>query len=458
MRRILWRSSACRLGLLATLAAAPLAAAEVYVPAINPAVANDGSRSETELWISNPGISQIGFTTAYLAADTDGTQRTTSSTTQVPAGRAFNVTKVGQSGKVGLVAIDVGAGLLVEARLVSTSQNGAVAVARVPVISDATKLAAGTKAELLGLERDPERGRLLHFGVVNVGSQTSTCQLSFFRTDGSQIAGTVALSLKPLSLLHFQDALATLGEGRVSGVRAEVTCNQAFYAYGATFHYPNSHYLFVTPTSHTATGTAPSNPPPPPPPPAGNTVVFERAGLIHDATSVAPKGRIDVTVPRALSLKRLVLDMDVVPGPWNREKIPGNHGLVWLYRGKFRGNTVANVNTFGPNKFTFKASQNIDLDAAQLTVAEASLTLNQGQRYHVHYVYDAENGRVTATISSGGQALRTLSFASTASGHNLTVPSTGMIAEFGHNFGQEGPEVACPGWKYYDLRIEMVPY
>ena len=39
---------------LAAASAAPLAAAEVFVPAINP-VANDGSRSETELWITNPG-------------------------------------------------------------------------------------------------------------------------------------------------------------------------------------------------------------------------------------------------------------------------------------------------------------------------------------------------------------------------------------------------------------------
>jgi hypothetical protein len=103
-------------------------------------------------------------------------------------------------------------------------------------------------------------------------------------------------------------------------------------------------------------------------------------------------------------------------------------------------------------------SQNIDLGAGDLTAAEGSLTLNQGQRYHVHYIYDAENGRVTATFSSGGQTLRTLSMATTALGRTLTVPSAGMIAEFGHNYGQEGPEVASPGWSYYDLRIEMVPY
>jgi hypothetical protein len=33
-----------------------------------------------------------------------------------------------------------------------------------------------------------------------------------------------------------------------------------------------------------------------------------------------------------------------------------------------------------------------------------------------------------------------------------------MKVEFGHYPGQEGPEVPSYGWKYSDLRIEMVPY
>jgi hypothetical protein len=242
-------------------------------------------------------------------------------------------------------------------------------------------------------------------------------------------------------------------QGRVSGVRGEVTCNQPFYAYAAIFGWPSSHYVFVTPSATVASSSGPSNPPT-----SSGSVLFQRAGLIHRATTSSPKGKVAVTVPRDLSLKRLVLEMDVVPGPWNREKIPGNHAIVWLYRGKFRSNTVANVNAFGPNKYTVKMNQNVDLGAAQITAAEGSLTFEQGQRYHLHYVYDAENARVTATITLGGQVMRTISMAATASNRRLTVPSSGMTAEFGHNFGQEGPEVASPGWEYYDLRVEMVPY
>lgn len=454
------RSLAGRLGLLAgslvafgALSAAPSGAAEVFVPALNP-VANDGSRSETELWISNPGTGGDTAKAAFLAADSDGTHRSGIPTSvTVFAKGSVNVTHVAQSGKFGLVAVDVGSGLLVEGRIVSTSASGGVVVSRVPVISDATKIAAGSKAELLGLERNPEGGRLVHFGVVNLGTAAASCQVAFFGADGSQVGSTVTLNLKPVSLLHFQDALGTLGAGRISGVRGEVSCNQPFYAYGAIFGWPSSHYLFVTPS-----GTVTSSGGPATPPSSSGSVVFERSGLVHEATTAAPKGTVPVTVPRDLSLKRLVLDMDVVPGPWNLEKVPGNHAIVWLYRGKFRSNTVANVNAFGPGKYTVKFNQNVDLPAGQITAAEGSLTFQQGTRYHVHYVYDAENALVTATVSSGGQTLRSLSAAATATNRRLTVPAAGMIAEFGHYFGQEGPEVASVGWKYYDLRIEMVPY
>jgi hypothetical protein len=438
---------------LAAASAASVGAAEVFVPALNP-VANDGSRSETELWISNPGTAGATTKAAFLAADTDGTQRAPGGTTvTVFAKSSINVTRVGQTGKFGMVAVDVGSDLLVEGRIVSTSPSGGVVVSRVPVISDATKIAAGAKAQLLGLERNPEGGRLLHFGLVNLGTAAAQCTVAFFRVDGSQIASTVTLAVKPVSLLHFQDALGTLGEGRATGVRGEVSCNQPFYTYGVIFGWPSSHYLFVTPSGAVASsGGGPSNPP------AAGSVMFERAGLIHDATVSNPKGILSVTVPRALSLKKLVLDMDVIPGPWNREKTPGNHGIVWLYRGSFRSNTVVNVNAFGPNKYTVKANQNVDLSAGSVTSAEGGLTFVQGQKYHLHYVYDAENQLVTITVSSGGQTLRSMSMAATASNRRLTVPAEGMRCEFGHYFGQEGPEVASPGWKYLDLKVEMIPY
>lgn len=442
-----------RIALLAVLVSSPPAAAEVYIPALDP-VAADGSRSETELWISNGGTTQAQYSALFLPAFSDGTKRTGQATTgAVVGGRSINVTKVVQSGKVGLVAVELAAGMVLDARIVSTTASGAIAIAPVPVITASNRLAAGAKAELVGLERDPDRGRLIHFGLVNLGNQVAQCQLAFFRSDGTSIGGNVLLALQPLSLSHYVDALSTLGQVKIAGVRSTVTCNQPFYAYAALFATPNSHYSFIVPAA--TPGSGGTNPPPPP---GGKTVVFERQGVVHTASVSVPKGRVDVPVSGELSLRRLVLDMDVVAGPWNREKIPGNHAIVWLYRGKFRGNTVANINSFGPNKYTVKSSQNIELPAGALTVDEGGLELIQGQRYHVHHVYDAENGRVTTTVSTGGQTKLGLSMEATAPNRTLVIPANGMVAEFGHYFGQEGPEVASPGWSYQNLRIEMTTY
>ncbi|HEV8629932.1 MAG TPA: hypothetical protein VGV61_06405, partial [Thermoanaerobaculia bacterium] len=93
----------------------------------------------------------------------------------------------------------------------------------------------------------------------------------------------------------------------------------------------------------------------------------------------------------------------------------------------------------------------------QVTTAEGGLTFEQGQRYHIHYVYDAEKGLMSGELSSGGTVLISGSAAATAVGHVLTIPASGLNAEFGHYFGQPGPEVATPGWSYYDLHVEMVP-
>ena len=46
-------------------------------------------------------------------------------------------------------------------------------------------------------------------------------------------------------------------------------------------------------------------------------------------------------------LRRFIAEWDVVPGPWTGSKPDGNHNLIWIHRGKYRSNTLANVNTFG---------------------------------------------------------------------------------------------------------------
>lgn len=438
---------------LALLQAAPASAGAVYVPIVNP-TGTAGDLHSTEVWVNNSATTQRGFATVFLQAGTDGTGKSgTSPEVPVPPKRTFLLAN--PSNTLGLLEVGASQEVGVTARLVNTSPTGIQTLSAVPVISSANRIEAKGVAHLIGLERDATRGDTTHLGIVNLGTAATTCEVKFYRVDGTQIGATVNLSFPALSLRQFDDALGSLGEQRIADARAQVSCGQPFYAYGALITQPTAQILFLVPSALTTAttgggggggggGT-------------GNSVVFQKSGLLHTATTTNPKGYVDIPVTSLLSIKKVVIDMEFVPGPWNREKIPGNHAIIWLYNGKFRGNTVANVNAFGPNKFTIKMNQNVDLGPGQVTAQEVGLQLNQGQRYHLHYTYNAATNVVTTEISSGGQLLKSMTMAGTAQGGVLSFEPPKLNVEFGHFPGQDGPEIPSYGWSYYDLKVEMFP-
>jgi len=446
-------------------AAAPVAAGTVYVPYVD-AIAPGGSTQATDLWISNTSTAARPFGRSFLLAGSDGTKRAGAPIqTPMAAGRTFLLRNGGLPGQTGLLEIDGSDGLIIEARLTSTApNNGGSSTTSVPVISSENLLAAGATAHLSGLRRDGTGGDSSDVGVVNLGQAAAQCTIKFFRSDGSQIGATAVLTFQPLSMRHFSDAFLVAGEARLSDARAQVSCNQPFYAYATVFTRANAQLLFVAPAQTGAsTLTRPGEPNNNPNPGSADGLVFTANGHLHTATTSNQKGRINVPITKELSLKRLIFDVDVVVGPWNRLKLPGNHALIYGYRGQFAGNTLINVNAFGPNKYSVKMNQNTDIGRGNVTSAEGGLTFEQGKRYHVHYVYDAQNNFITLEISVGGVKVKTLHMDGTARNGVLTLlpgsgDGRGLNIEFGHFNNQEGPELASFGWQYHDLKVQMIPY
>jgi hypothetical protein len=434
-------------------------AGTVYIPVPDPA-GSAGSSHLVQVWISNTGTVQRPYAATFLEAESDGLQRPGKATeTPVAPGKTTLLGGIGAPGKVGLLEIDAGAITSIEARLLNSSPSGQTTVSSIPVISSDNLFEAGETAFLQGLGRDNVTGDISSLGVVNLGKQAAQCEIKAFRADGSQIGSTVVLAFKPLSLRYFADALGLLGEQRLADARFQVSCNQPFYAYATIFLKSNSQIVFVDPSATGAsTLTGPGGGSGGEPPPAAGSVVYSIPGLFHTATVAKPKEQREIVLDRPLSLKRLVIDMDFIPGPWNLDKVPGNHGLIWLYRAKFRSNTIANVNAFSPPKMTLKAAQNINLSPPALTQNESGVPWVEGKRYHVKYTYDAENGQVLVALSSGGAAIKSFSYPATAPSRTLDVPARGLMVDFGHYANQPGPEVACFGWRFFDFRVEMVPY
>ncbi len=443
--------------LLATAGAA--FAGAVYVPVPDP-ISSTGSTHAVQIWITNAGSDQRPYTATFLNAESDGTQRpsTPAPATPLPGGRTSILGSVSTPGKSGLLEINASAAMSIDARLFSTSADAAsTSVSPVPLISSDNLFDAGKTAVLMGLRRDLSRGDVTSLGVVNLGKQAAQCQVSLVRADGSQIGATATLTFKALSLRSFDDAFNLLGEQQVADAHAEVSCGQPFYAYATLFSQSNSQMLFITPSaSGASTLTGPGDNQPPPS--TTGSSVYSVSGLFHTATAGNEKKTFNIPLAKAMSARRVVLDMDFVPGPWNRSKVPGNHAIVWLYRAKFRSNTIANVNAFSPPKLSLKAAQNVNLAPGSTTQDEQGVAWVQGQRYHLKFTYDAEHGTVTAVLSSNGATLKTLQFPGTAPNGVLDIPATGMTVEFGHYPGQDGPEVPSYGWQYSNLRIEFVPY
>lgn len=460
-KRILCSLAVSALGLVS-----PVFAGTVYVPVIDQAGTN-GSGHATEVWISNSGVADRAFSTTFLAADTDGTKRQGQpQQATVQAGRTSVLDGISAAGKVGLLEVTSTSRFLVEARLTSAHINAnAITYATVPVISSDNAVAGGAWAHLLGMERDQTRGDHTSLAVVNLGKTAAQCQIKVFRANGTPIGGTSLITLSPLSLRHYTDALAILGELNARDVRAEVSCDQQFFAFATLFKASNSQHLFLVPSSGGAsTLTAPGEQGETDPESSGG-LVFQKSGLIHTVTSSNQKGIVDIPVPQAMNLRRLIVDVDFIPGPWNRIRTPANHAIIWIHRKvgaqEFRSNSVVNVNAFS-GKDTIKMNQNVDLPARNQTSAEQRADLVQGQTYHLRYVYDAEGSNVTAVVThkGNGNEIVNMSMLGTAKNGALFVEPNELRAEFGHyNFqAHEGPEVASFGWQYLNLRVEMVPY
>ena len=456
------RALACGLGLVFLGALSPAFAGTVYVLVVDPQGAN-GSTHSTELWVSNSGTAQRPFAATFLTAETDGTKRSGNPTqVQVAVGSTYVLRNAGLVGKYGLLEVDTSDKVSVEARLTNLSANGSVTYTAVPVISSANLLAAGETAQLHGLERDAARGELSNLGVVNLAKQVAQCEVKLFRANGTQIGPTASISLQPLSLRHFSDAIFALGEERASDARAQVTCNQTFYAFSSLFTGSTGQLVFTSPAqSGASTLTAPGDPGSGGTPSTPGAKVFKVDGLIHTPTVGNEAREIRIPIEQQLRLKKLTIDLDFTPGPWNLSKVPGNHAIVWLYRGRYKSGTIANVNAFGPGKYVVKNNQNVDLPAGQVTSNEQKQTFEQGKKYHLRYVYDAQTNVIRVIVSSGGVELNNFTMQGTARGNVLTIEPTGgdngLIVQFGHRRGQEGPEIPSYGWRYENLKIEMIP-
>ncbi|HSG41459.1 MAG TPA: hypothetical protein VLE27_17590 [Thermoanaerobaculia bacterium] len=395
---------------LLALAAAPLGAETLYVPVVEPLL-GDGSRLSTTLQLPRE-------------AKATGTES-------------------------GLVAIEGVIASSVQAWVESGHGNNAF-LTGVPVISSANRTKAGGAVYLNGLTGSHRN--VVGLDLANLERQKALCRLDFVRADGSAIGAVTGLVVEGLSTRSFEHAR---GLGFLPGTASlKVSCDQTFYAYAVGIDRETREVSLALPSPaadaapFVRKAVAPSS---------KRTIVVTRDGQFHSATRADPKGKIDLPVPGEITLKQVRAEFDVTVGPWSKRQVDGNHGLLWLHRGRFRPHTVANVNAQGPKKNGVKINQNLDLPIIYDVRSNVGrLAFERGKTYHVSVVYDAPKKSLVLEVSQNGKVLKTLFVEGTARNGEIPVSKNGLFAEFGHLMDQEIPEVGSPGWKYSNFRAEMI--
>jgi hypothetical protein len=437
------------LGIAALSLAGPLQAETVYIPILEPMSA--AGPLSTQLWISNfDGVARP-YTTTFLA-DREGAEVKEAGAT-VPADRAMYLSKVAAEGETGLLAVDAEPELAVNA-WVQSGRGQSPRYAGLPVISPDTQAAAGAEVFLNGVGRQGTRD-VTQLALINLGDAAARCQVDVVAEDGSVVSAAGAVEVPAKSMSRSEDALGLRGGPAVT---AKVSCDQPFYAIAALADGKTAQVSFVTPAetiepaetaaraekrSTAATG-------------ASSLVTFDQAGLFHAATPANPKKIVRVPVPKALDAARVAIEFDVVAGPWNPRLPKGAHNLVFFHRGRFRANTLANINAFGPGNNKAKAAQNLDLPAHYNTSLDLGFVFHQGQTYHVSSLYDAITDKITFGIYQNGHLLKGGQYSATERNHRITVPGSGLVAEFGNYNNQALPEVASLGWRFSNLHVEIV--
>ena len=435
---------ACTLALSALGLVAPMRADTVFIPVVEPVNAA-GAPLATQLWISNFDRVGRSYATAFLQADRTGAAPKAASSS-VPAKRAVYLEKISAVGETGLLAVDAAPELAISAWIKST-RGKRVFYAGLPVITAENQIAAGSATYLNGVGRDGSRD-VTQLALVNLGETASQCQVDVVALDGSLVRNAGSVEVPAKSMSRYEDALGLRGEAAAT---ARVACDQPFYALAAMVDSKTSEVSFVNPAdaiekveARKAAATA------------GPAITFTQSGNFHLATKVTAKKILRVPVPKALNASRISAEFDVVAGPWNPRFKQGAHNLIFFHRGRFRSNTLANVNAFGPKSYGFKSAQNLDLPARYSTSAKLGYEFKQGQTYHISLVYSAVDNKVTFGVYQNGTLLKGGQYDGSARNRSITVPGTGLVAEFGNYNNQALPEVSSLGWKYANLHVEIV--
>ena len=436
------------LGSLALLVAlVPAFAGTVYLPVSANKTAGSVTY-QTRLWLSNPGTTARQVTVFFLLAGTDGTQRGTAKPQAftLAANGTMLLTNLAPDGASGLLEITGAAQILATAHLEGLDAQHAIAsTAYLPAISSKNLVAKNGTADLLSLSRS-DNGPVTNLGLVNLGQQVAQCTVRATLVNGAPLGGAAVVTVPPVSVRRFEDALGFLGVSSVADARLSATCDQNFSAFAEILGTVVPSAVLVAPTVSLDSTLVPPGTSPPP----GDSVVVQRAGTFFIATTNASDFSMPLPLVAKQSYGKATIEFDMTTGTFS----PVYDSLLGFVRQA--GHGAPRTLYFGFNIRGSRGKTFIDLGVPVLDpTITGSFPWQQHMTYHVKIVYDAQARKMTLQASQNGVVLHNLSGAI----YNLDMSDqgTGLALKFG--LAGIADEAFFPpiGYSFANLRAQFDP-
>ena len=428
--------------LLASVAPA-FAQGEVYVPYTSNR-SLQGTIYRTKVWVTNTGGTARKFSTRFIEQGIDGTKVPSQpgNDLNVPPGGTLLLTNLAPQEKIGMLEISGAPQLVVNARLDALNAQGAiVSSTNMPVISTANVIKANATAQLQGLERT-SRGTLTDFGLVNVSTQAAQCTVKAFRANSTQIAQTVALSVPPLAVFHFSEALLALSEPSVADARIETTCDKQFFPYAVVFKVGGPEASFVTASGTLEgdlIGTGGGNNP-------AGTVVYQAPGTFLSAKNGDSYKQFDLPVVEGVRYKKATVEFDLFVGKFPNGLFAGVHAFRRTDKTMYYGIIVR-----GDRQKTI-LDMGVDDD---IVTGNNGGPWREQTQFHVSFEYDTAGGQLTYRLSRNGSVVETLT--GRINHLDLTKNGRAIRVDFGQSGIADGAYFPPIGWVYSNLKVTLVP-
>lgn len=438
---------------LCMLGATGAHAGTVYVP-FSAETEVAGISLDTEIWLTNTSAARVEVEILFIGLGSNGTKRGGAQAQTIDLRPGTTVVVGGpNNGQVGMMEVTAPDGVAVTARLIGTHPLfGKGLGTEIPVVGSNTLIPGGETAHLQGWERSPD-GRVTDLGLVNLSHEASSCRVTVLTAGGKKLANSVLLSLKPLSVSHYADALGLLGETEIANVRAEISCDKPFYTYSLLFNWQTAETLFINPSGVESGLLPPGEEPPAQQCSAGAAYCLQKSGTFFTPTVRDDYRRETLNLPPG-SYSMLHFRVEVKHGGWP-QPTNGLNIMWWLANSGKHYNLYGFSGLKGPGSNSVLFRHGIGIVADKKPKFSSPFAAVPGETYVFDYVYNAKERFLDYRIlDTAGNVLYqvidrpNVNRVHIENGENIT-------ADFSNRLGVNKAEPPSYGWNYKNLLIEV---